>query len=353
MRDGEQLHPSELLAGLGSKSRPLAWDQALWPREQFASAATEERVGDRPERWPEGRHAAGGAYLFNLLASCPLRAFLESRLGAAEVDEPVVGLGYKERGSLAHRVLEDFYKRYPGSAQLAKLDAATIADELNDLLAQQISRLPGIRRAYLRTAAELETQRLLPLLMQFIALDQTRGEFTVVEAEEGRAVSVGPVEVGLKLDRMDKLANGALLVIDYKTGQVARRSWNPARPGDMQLPLYATFGGENIDGVAFAQLSVQDVKYEGLADESVALDGVIEPDSLKGQARFKNAAGEVVENWLELKEEWQRSLLELAESFAAGECSINPRKADKAEGQFAVLTRVYDLPGAAEDSDDG
>lgn len=350
-RDGEQLHASELIAELQQDHEPAVWGTPLWTRAQFATADREEIAGDRPARWPVGERAAGGAYLFNLQANCPLRAFLELRLGAREVDEPVVGLGYKERGSLAHRVLEGFYNKFPGSTQIAALDSATVADELNALLAQQIARLPGIRRSFMRTVAELETQRLLPLLLSFIELDRARESFSVTESEQERSVRVGPVEVGLKLDRMDELANGARLVIDYKTGNVARRNWNPARPGDMQLPLYANFSGVVVNGVAYAQISAQEVRYDGLADDLVHVDGVAEPGALKGNARFRNAAGEAIEDWDELQVEWQDCLYALAEGFAAGVCSINPKQSAKAEGQFAVLTRVYELPGV--DADDG
>jgi RecB family exonuclease len=242
-------------------------------------------------------------------------------------------------------VLEDFYKKFGSSAALAELDETAIADELNELTAKHMHSLPGMRRKFMRTLADLETQRLLPLLMNFVALDRERASFMVAEAEEDREVKVGPLSVGLKLDRMDELDNGVLLVVDYKTGNVERKSWNPARPADMQLPLYATFTGMEIAGIAFAQLSAQDVKYEGLADDAVAVEGILQPAGMRTQSKFTDSSGAKIETWGELTQAWRECLLGLAEGFAAGDCSINPKQSAKAEGQFAVLTRVYDLPG--------
>jgi hypothetical protein len=45
-----------------------------------------------------------------------------------------------------------------------------------------------------------------------------------------------------------------------------------------------------------------------------------------------------------LTEAWHECLERLAEDFVDGDCSVNPKHSEAAQGQFAVLTRVYDLP---------
>ncbi len=351
LRDGEQLHASELIRDVICTDTVEQWQGPLWSQAMFASAPVAALRDDIPQEWPKGNRARGGAYLFNLQASCPLRAFLELRLGAVEVDEPVIGISFKARGSLAHRVLEDFYKKFPDSEVLAELDEGALADELNELTAQHMRALPGMRRAFIRTVADLETQRLLPLLMEFVALDRDRDSFSVTEAEQDQEVTVGPLKVGLKLDRLDRLENGSLLVIDYKTGLVARTKWNPSRPGDMQLPLYATFTGKPVNGVAFAQISAHSVKYDGLADATVEIEGVVLPGKLR--KKFTDLDGANIDDWEALTAAWRLCLLELADGFAAGDCRINPKQSALAEGQFAVLTRVYELSAVVSGESDG
>ena len=62
----------------------------------------------------------------------------------------------------------------------------------------------------------------------------------------------------MRLDRIDRLNDDSLLVIDYKSGVVSPSSWDLPRPDDVQLPLYAGFaledGPESAGGLVFAQI---------------------------------------------------------------------------------------------------
>ncbi len=345
LRDGQTLHASELIQSYPAAKKISQWQAALWPQAMFASTATKTEIltQDRPAALAPGSRARGGSRLFNLQEICPLRAFLELRLGATEIDEPATGIGYRERGSFAHDVLEDCYQKLKGSEKLDALSPDALRKDLQAMITRRMRQLPGMQRAFMRSVAELESARLLALLIEFLELEKAREPFEVIATEESHEVEVGPIKVRLKLDRVDRLANGARLVIDYKTGHVARSQWNPAKPRDMQLPLYATFTECDADGVAFAQISVHDVKLEGLGNESIAVDGIELPGAL--HSKFTDADGDRILDWEPLKDAWRECLLKLAQSFASGDCRINPKHSGEAEGQFAVLTRVYELPG--------
>jgi hypothetical protein len=71
------------------------------------------------------------------------------------------------------------------------------------------------------------------------------------------APSIAGLTFDLRLDRIDRLNDGSLLVIDYKSGDVSPKSWELPRPDDVQLPLYAGFaldGEKRLGGLVFAKV---------------------------------------------------------------------------------------------------
>ncbi len=192
-------------------------------------------------------------------------------------------------------------------------------------------------------------------ILEFIQLDLQRPAFTVLACEQSHEVTIGPLRLRLKLDRLDEWQDGGKMVIDYKTGQVRRQNWNPAAPRDLQLPMYVTAVVPDAAAVAFAQISVQAIGYDGvgLADEA-GIAGLRSPAS-KGQARVSfqyPRTADVIESWDELRSAWADVLLQLAEEFAGGDFRYDPRNPDSARGQVAVLSRIFDA-GPVLESDEG
>ena len=79
------------------------------------------------------------------------------------------------------------------------------------------------------------------------------GEFSVLEQEDSHVLTLGSLSLTLRPDRIDTLADGRRLVIDYKTGAVQRKSWLGERPADPQLPLY-TLLDDTVAGLAFGRV---------------------------------------------------------------------------------------------------
>ena len=104
---------------------------------------------------------------------------------------------------------------------------------------------------------ELEETRLIDLVTEWLKYEAARVPFTVVETEEKDDCGHRRALAQLRLDRIDRLNDGSLLVIDYKSGDVSPKSWDLPRPDDVQLPLYAGFAlppGEELGGLVFAKL---------------------------------------------------------------------------------------------------
>ena len=183
--------------------------------------------------------------------------------------------------------------------------------------------------------AELERARLERLAREWLSIERTRPPFEVVAIEERRALEVAGLSLDGRIDRMDRLADGTHLLVDYKTGNVTRQDWLGERPGDPQLPLYALGAGEDVSAIAFARLKRGEMKLSGYGRD-----------------------GEVVErakDWEGLKASWRAALESLARGFSGGDARVDPKKslATCRYCDLAPLCRVHEKLALVEDEEDG
>lgn len=346
-QDGEALHPSPLVSWqqqAATPGMPMPENAcALW-NEMAATGTTELLDEDPPPSVAAEQKVRGGASLFKLQATSPLNAFIEKRLGAFEIESPPIGINARERGNLVHRVLELFYTDCPDRDSVAALTPEQRQAKLAALLRDALDVLPDLHNPFMRKIAEFEFQQQLPRLMQFVEVDLRRPDFRVVAREAKHSARIGSLQVGLKLDRLDELADGRKLVIDYKTGAVNRQWWNPARPGDLQLPLYVTAVIPDAAAVAFAQVAVHGVQYDGVGAGDTGVSGIRAPGTRRMiEVRYQLPRTDtVIASWDELRAAWSALLDDLAQQFAKGDFRLDPRNPDSARGQFAVLSRIFD-----------
>ena len=109
---------------------------------------------------------------------------------------------------------------------------------------------PRARESMPKRYLELEETRLIDLVTEWLRYESARVPFTVAETEQKSAAAIAGLSLKLRLDRIDRLNDGSLLVIDYKTGDVSPKSWDLPRPDDVQLPLYAGFALDRRTGRA-------------------------------------------------------------------------------------------------------
>jgi ATP-dependent helicase/nuclease subunit B len=352
LMDDEALSPSPLLEPLELSAQPPEF-APLWNAQLFGSCDTEQLTNDPPPPWVSSARVRGGASVLNLQSVSPFHAFAEKRLGAFEMRAPPLGIDAMQRGNVTHKVLEEFYRRVPDQSALHALDSAARRGLLEPLIRAALSELPGMRDPLMQRFAEFEHARQLARIEAFLRLDAERPAFRVRELEQLHDVEVGPLKLQLKLDRLDELAQGKLMVIDYKTGRVNRQSWNPDKPRDLQLPLYVTTVARDAAAVAFAQVSAYGIGFDGVGDDDVVGGGIRSPGRKPTvQVRYqRRGTNEVIESWDELREEWAKLLEKLAEEFAAGDYRLDPLNRDFGRGQFAILSRIYDAGTLLEDDD--
>lgn len=243
---------------------------------------------------------------------CPFRGFAESRLGCDPLTRPTAGFDARERGILLHAALEHVWRELGGRAALLALTAPALAG----LIAAAVDI--GLERACARRDPgerwrRRERERTQRLLARWLELEGKRSDFMVDRIEQGAGIArLAGLEFSCRLDRVDRLADGSRVLIDYKTGS-ASPDWRGERPDNPQLPLYAPLAGERLVAVAYAQVNAASCKFV-LESER---DGVLSPDQrrseLEGEADFAR-----------LMALWTARLERIAAEFRAGRADVEP-----------------------------
>ena len=319
-KEGVECRPSRLITQLAGRLRPL-------PQELVAplisAPLTEDFEDSSRIPFPPGK-VEGGSSVLTHQSQCPFKAFATSRLAAQSWGPAEAALTASQRGLLLHAVLRAIWGDPPPDGIRSLDDLQKLKDRrpfvathvrrvLRDELPFELcERLP---RRYL----ELEEQRLTTLVTEWLDYEAARLPFTVVENEAKRTVPLAGLTLDLRLDRIDRLNDESLLVIDYKSGDVSPKSWELPRPDDVQLPLYAGFAldpNEELGGLVFAKVRPGKLEFAGrLLDARATL--------IANLSRNTNLVKKSLSDNLLL--DWKKHIEQLAKDFLAGRAEVDPR----------------------------
>lgn len=293
---------------------------------------------DAPLPIVPGVRQRGGVGVLAAQAACPFQAFAKYRLDAMALEEAAPGLDPRVRGELVHAVMAALWARLRSRDEAAALDPHA----LDEAIAAAVDEAFAPNRAAARECPpgleSLERGRLHRLARQSVTQELRRDPpFAVVGIEAEHALTLAGLPLVLRIDRIDRLEDGALVVVDYKTGSVAKRDWALPRPLAPQLPAYAlALADSPLAAIAFAQLKTGDCKF--ITEPVVKLMGT-------------EAGREQVER---LRHEWRVELTRLAGAFVDGDARVDPRDGPSTcrRCDFATLCRVHELALGERDEAD-
>jgi ATP-dependent helicase/nuclease subunit B len=301
---------------------------------------------------------AGGAGMLTRQSLCPFQAFAATRLGADEWEPAEAGLNARQRGQLLHAVL---HRVWGGAgrggisthAELAALDDMAQFVRRIAVAVMRESFAPGGRNSlparFPARLLEIEVERLTRLVSEWLEYERRRLPFTVAGTEERAEVTIAGLKLGLRMDRMDRLEDGSLLVIDYKSSDIGPAAWGGERPDDVQLPLYATFAvpDERLEGLVFARVRPGKPEFCGRVRDAA---GSLLPGLSARNGLISNPLSE------EQLAEWRGLIEELGEDFIAGDARVDPKDPVKtcARCGFHAVCRIYENqpPAALADEDE-
>jgi probable DNA repair protein len=284
--------------------------------------AARETVADNAAPFV-GPRVLGGTAALGRQARCPLRAFCQDRLHARPLDPLVFGLSPRLRGIASHAAAERLLADLP-----AREAFAAKAGDVAPSIERALGNVFGRARGHLAALYELEVDQLQRVLTALLAAEQRRAPFRVRAVEQRAEITIGPLTLNVRIDRVDELADGTIAIIDYKTGERATSAgWFGARLRDAQVPLYASHAADAVAAAVVTRLGVPETRYSGFWPA----------DCFPGRPA-KAAHPDRDEQILS----WRRQVELLANEFARGDTRIFVADYDDAARDFAPLTRVFE-----------
>jgi len=263
----------------------------------------------------ELKYLRGGSSIFRNQAICPFSAFAIHRLGASMALEPSQGLSPIVRGEILHNSLETLWNELKDQATLIALDESVLLNKIKQAVNIELLRYQQREPELLGSHyLELELERQSQLILRWCQLEKERPVFSVAACEESLKVNFNGLPLTLRLDRLDKLESGELIVIDYKTGSPSVKKWGSERPEEPQLPLYALLYSQDVHALMFAEINAKAIAIKGLGQLSEYHDGISQATD---GGKF-----DLPEDWTAIVEHWQHVMTQLSNDFLQGDCSL-------------------------------
>jgi len=280
-----------------------------------------DEIGDEPvPAVAAGERIHGGATTLQNQLVDPFTAFAGGRLGIRWLAPIVHGLSPGLRGSAIHDALRRLFADVHSSDDLRQWDAAERRRRANDAARGAMSRYARIADSALSQLVQLEEARIARLLDGVIRHDVEREPFEIEALERAIDTRIGGVHLSLRIDRIDRLADGALLVLDYKTGARKRFLNRDGDPCDMQLVVYASALRGNVAALGLYNVDSREIGIDG------AGRGLRE-----------------LEDWHRSLGGWQAMVRSAAERFAGGDVRINGRTGPGEARSLNLLSRYAEL----------
>lgn len=323
--DGEsQLSPSPMLALLPVESDTNAPDPNWHALDLLRPDGVECLGADSAPPVLHDEEIAGGAYTVQMQAVEPFSAFAHGRLGIREVQRIESGLPASLKGSIAHQTLHAFLASKPDSGAITSWTNPDIEVRAGKALSAAIAPTQKHLDVVHRRLMELEKGRLAKILLMFVEAERARPAFAIEAVEHRVEFERWGIRLGLRVDRIDRLADQTRLIIDYKTGAPKSLLDREGNLADLQLAVYAMAVGGPIGGLVLINLDSRAISYKGTG-------GSVEWDA-------KRSA-----EWHERLASWMQAVDDALQHFARGDVRLNVHRSAQGPASHAILSRVAEL----------
>lgn len=262
----------------------------------------------------------GGASTINYQLHEPFSAFCYGRLAIRPLTGIASGLAPSLRGSLIHDALRNLYSERPARSDICSWDEAQRRERIDVALRAVFGNHDRYADPVLRELLQIERRRDASLLHAVVELDAAREPFTIVDVEVALEAVIEGIGLKLRIDRIDQLDDGGVVILDYKTGSRKAFRSRDGLPDDMQLVVYALAVSEQVAGLGLINVDSRAVDLTGAGT-------ALTPDL----------------DWGETLADWKREVSEAAHDIQRGDVRINGLLDRRATRPLSLLSRIAEL----------
>jgi RecB family exonuclease len=226
------------------------------------------------------------------------------------------------RGNIIHNALHNLLTDKPSRQQIQDWTADEMSRRVGSAIDSALAVHVAQADPVLQRLINIERGRLRQLLRDFIHAEVSRPEFKVAAVEKKLDYEKFGIRLGLRIDRIDCLADGRMLVVDYKTGSPKTFLNRNRELKDLQLMVYADALSEEIGGLAFINVDSREITY-------------------KAAGGGWNEAEE--DAWEETLQSWRSEVHHALEALATGDARINILQSASDGRSLNILSRLEEL----------
>ena len=206
--------------------------------------------------------------------SCPLK-FYYKYIAGLNIDQPIQEeLQINEIGDILHAAMQDFYLLVKDENNVVNIDAVEKAKgNIHDILFNVKTQNTEVAKLDIKGPDLIVMQVIEKYMISIINFDKTFMPFTIISLEQaGKHANISvvinnkpeQVVIGGRFDRIDRLSDSTLRIIDYKTGKV-----------DNKFSIDKLFTSDSFNDVAFQMLFYSSIYLRHNKDPKLKFQPVV------------------------------------------------------------------------------
>ncbi len=316
-----------------SQEPPPGWHGNV-PLDAFPITGPDQLQDTQAPPVDISRGASGGTGIIKSQSLCAFRAFAEYRLRSQLPEDSCFGFDARDRGGFLHKALQYVWEELKDSEALRKTSETALRTLVRTSVEKAVTG--AAESDFQIQTSKVERERLENLLMEWLieVEKQRKIPFRVEQVEDELQFELSGLPLRLRIDRIDRLRDGGLMLIDYKSGPVTKGKLECPRPAEPQLLVYAAAKSPRVEGVLFGNVRARECRMVGIArDKHVG----------------RTSVASLGDKWDDFIAKAEQEVTKLACEFLQGAAAVNPIKGACDFCNNKPFCRVNAAAGEAED----